>query len=307
MKTATPMLGPALRQELRRRVRGEVRFDEPLSGHTTWRVGGPADALVCPADAADLCEVVRFAHENGLPRLVLGAGSNLLVLDGGVRGIVLALEKGLRRIELSGDDVVAEGGARVGRLLTFCAVRGRAGLEFLADIPGTVGGAVYMNAGAMGSEIKDVATSIGLVLADGRAELVDAAAIPFRYRESGLPAGSIVARCALRTTAGDPAEIQARISAIRKKRRALQPAGPSAGSTFKNPPGDYAGRLIEAAGLKGRRVGDAVVSERHANFLLNAGNASAHDVLALIRIIQAEVRSRFGVSLELEVQVVGDP
>jgi UDP-N-acetylmuramate dehydrogenase len=301
----TARLTPAQRAQLARRVRGEVRFDEPLSRHTSWRVGGPADALVFPADEADLCAAVRFAAEEGLPKIVLGGGSNLLVRDGGIPGIALCLTRGLRRIDLAQGQVVAEAGCRVGRLLTFCIVRGLAGLEFLADIPGTVGGVVVMNAGAMGGELCDVARWIDVVLEGGAVRRLAAEEVPFAYRTSGLPPGAVVARAGLSVTSGDPRVLAERIGGIRRARRAAQPTGASAGSTFKNPPGDYAGRLIEAAGLKGRRVGAAVVSERHANFIVNLGGATATDILELIDIVQAEVRARFNVQLELEVKVVG--
>jgi UDP-N-acetylmuramate dehydrogenase len=298
---------PELCEALRACVRGGVAFDEPLARHTSWRVGGPADAFVSPADEDDLCAVMRFASAHALPVTLLGAGSNLLVLDGGVRGLTLSLSEGLRAIHATEVGVVAEAGCRVGRLLTFCAVRGLAGLEFLADIPGTVGGVVAMNAGAMGGELKDVALSIDVVLPGGARRTLAAGDVPFVYRATGLPAGAVVSRCTMRARVGDPREVQERITRIRKIRRAAQPAGASAGSTFKNPPGDHAGRLIEAAGLKGTRAGGAVVSERHANFILNEGSATAADVLTLIRTIQERVRAAFHVALELEVKVVGEP
>jgi UDP-N-acetylmuramate dehydrogenase len=300
-------LSPALREELVARVRGLVRFEVPLSRHTTWRVGGPAEALVWPADEADLASVLRFASTHALPWFVLGAGSNLLVQDGGIPGIVISLERGLRRLEASPPLVIAEAGCRIGRLLAFCAARGIAGLEFLAEIPGTVGGAVVMNAGAMGGEVKGVLRWVDLLLSDGTLQRLFAQSIPFAYRHSELPAGSVVVRAALETREGDPREVKDRISSIRRARRAAQPAGATAGSTFKNPPGDFAGRLLEAAGLKGRAVGAAIVSERHANFIVNRGGATAREVLKLIRLMEREVFARFQVRLELEVKVVGEP
>lgn len=302
-----PLLSPALRDELRAGVRGEVRSEEPMTRHTSWRVGGPAELFIEPADEADLASLMQFLHLHQLPKLLLGGGSNLLVQDGGLRLCVVSLTRGLRAIREEGDLVVAESGCRIGRLLTFCAARGRTGLEFLADIPGTVGGVVAMNAGAMGGELRDVVRWVDFVLADGRRERLAAEAIAFSYRCGRIPAGSVVVRAALQTRAGDPDEIQGKVSGIRRKRRAAQPQGPSAGSTFKNPPGDYAGRLIEAAGLKGRRIGDAVISPQHANFIVNLGDATARDVLALIQLAQDEVRARNGLQLELEVKVVGEP
>lgn len=297
----------AVRAELRASVRGELRFDEPMSLHTSWRVGGPAEVFVSPADQDDLASLLRVAHAHGLPKLVVGGGSNMLVLDGGVPGLVVDTTVGLRKLRQEGSLVVAEGGCRVGRLLTFCATRGRAGLEFLADIPGTVGGVVLMNAGAMGGEVKDAARWIELALADGQRERIDAATVPFVYRRAPLPEGCVVLEAALETHDGEPRAVQARISELRRKRRAAQPQGASAGSTFKNPPGDFAGRLIEAAGLKGRRIGDAEISPRHANFIVNHGQATAKDVLALVQLAQETVRRMFQVELELEVKVVGLP
>jgi UDP-N-acetylmuramate dehydrogenase len=304
---APARLDPTLREELAARARGEVRFEAPLSRYTTWRVGGPAEALVSPADEADLAEILRLASAHALPWFVLGAGSNLLVRDGGIRGMVISLERGLRRLDALDHLVVVEAGCRIGRLLAFCAVRGLAGLEFLAEIPGTVGGAVVMNAGAMGGEVKSVLRWVELLLADGTPRRLAAETIPFAYRRSGLPDGSVVTRAALQAKPGDPRQVQDRISFIRRVRRAAQPTGATAGSTFKNPPGDFAGRLLEAAGLKGRAVGGAVVSERHANFIVNRGGATAREVLELIRLMEAEVFARFQVRLELEVKVVGEP
>ena len=297
----------ALRAELRARVRGAVRFDEPMRLHTSWRVGGPAEAFVAPADTDDLVETVKFAHGHALPKLLVGGGSNLLVLDGGIPGLVIDTTFGLRSLHQEGALVVAEGGCRIGRLLTFCATRGRAGLEFLADIPGTVGGVVLMNAGAMGGEVKDVARWLDIAREDGQRARIDATSVPFVYRHAPLPEGCVVLNAALETHDGEPKAVQARISEIRRKRRAAQPQGASAGSTFKNPPGDFAGRLIEAAGLKGRRVGDAEISVRHANFIVNVGQATAKDVQALVQLAQEEVRRSFQVELELEVKVVGLP
>ncbi len=305
--TTISIASPELVADLRARLRGEVLADEPMSRHTSWRIGGPADLFVSPADEADLAELMRFLQQHRLPKLMLGGGSNMLVRDGGIRAVVVSLTKGLRAISIEGDLVVAEAGCRVGRLLTFCGARGRAGLEFLADIPGTVGGVVAMNAGAMGGELRDVARHVDFVLEDGSRMRIDAAAIPFSYRSGRIPPGSVVSRATLATTAADPEAVQQAVADIRKKRRAAQPQAPSAGSTFKNPAGDFAGRLIESVGLKGIRIGNAVISTRHANFIVNEGGASAADVLALIELAKREVHARCQIQLELEVKVVGEP
>jgi UDP-N-acetylmuramate dehydrogenase len=287
-------------------LRGEVRADVPLADCTTWRVGGPADLLLVPADRADLRRALRLLAAENVPWLVLGAGSNLLVRDGGVRGAVLRLIR-LRSLAFArGGRVEAEAGVMLGQLIRESAQRGLAGLEGLAGIPGTLGGAVAMNAGAGGQQLADVISTVTLAGADGE-ETRPGASLDFGYRRCSLPAGRIVVAAELDLHPGDPAELAVAIAGrIAHRRRAHGVGGPNAGSVFKNPPGEAAWRLIEAAGLRGSRIGGAQFSDRHSNFIVNRGGATAADILALIELAREEVRRRTGIELETEVRIVGE-
>lgn len=287
-----------------------ARPDEPLARHTSLRVGGPADLLVTPETDDELALIVRTASSAGVRVTVLGGGSNVLVGDGGVRGIVVKLGDGFRRIEWTsvegGAQVRAGAAVQVGRLARDAVDRGLAGLEYAEGIPGTVGGALFMNAGAYGGELSATVDAAWGVTAAGETSMLDAATLGFRYRQTELPAGFIVTAVGFRLRAEEPAAVRARMAAVRDRRLASQPQGnPSAGSVFKNPEGDHAGRLIEVAGLKGTRVGRAKISEQHANFIVNEGGASAGDVKALIDLAQRVVWERSGVWLEPEVRLVG--
>ena len=319
MNTVTPT---SWRQRLPSAVRGEVRLDEPMARHTTLRVGGPVDAWVAPADVPDVQALRAFAAAEGVRCWPLGAGSNLLVRDGGVRGIAVSLEK-LRRLARSEDDatqVLVEAGVSTGKLLQAATLWELGGVEFLGGVPGSVGGGLVMNAGTVLGEFKDVTHLVRSVDAAGRMVDRDGAACGFVYRGSAIPSAEIVVDAVLHLRPRPRADIEADVAALRKRRREREPkAIPNAGSFFKNPPGDFAGRLIEAAGLKGRRVGGTEVSRVHANWLVNAsagagarardrasGRATAADFIALIDIVRAEVERRFSVTLELEVRIVGD-
>jgi len=283
-----------------------VRCREPLARHTSFRIGGPADVLAQPASADELAAVVRAAAAHRLPVTVVGAGSNLLVGDGGIRGVVVKLGAGFRRVAWTTRGVTAGAAAHVGKLARAAVSRGLSGLEFAEGIPGTVGGALFMNAGAYGSEMAAVVEAVEGVTADGRQTTLAASDLSFAYRRSGVAPGFLVTGVTFRL-APQPAETVARtLDALRDRRLASQPQGAAnAGSIFKNPPGDYAGRLIEAAGLKGRRVGGAHISERHANFIVNDGEAHAVDVQALMAEAQRAVWERSGVWLEPEIRLVG--
>ena len=293
-------------ERLRALLRGRVATDAPLGPLTSFGIGGPAALLATPEDAGDLRTALGFAREEGLPVHVLGGGSNTLVRDGGVRGLVIrpAAFQELRR---DGNTLRAGAGVRVGRLLAFCATQGLAGLEILSGVPGTVGGALWGNAGAWGGSIGDTVREVDLVTAAGEDKVLAREAIPFRYRGSGLPPGAVITAGTFSLAAGVPAEIRHRISGYLIQRNAKQPVRfRSAGSIFKNPPGDHAGRLVEASGLKGRRIGNAMISEQHGNFIVNLGGATAADVLALIRLAQEGVRQASGVALELEIRIIGE-
>jgi UDP-N-acetylmuramate dehydrogenase len=287
-------------------VGGRVRRAEPLARHTSFRIGGPADVLVEPGSPNELAQVVRAASESGQPLTVLGAGSNLLVGDGGIRGVVVKLGPGFRRVAWTESGVTAGAGAHIGKLARAAVARGLSGLEFAEGIPGTVGGALFMNAGAYGGEVGPAVAAVDGVTADGRVETIAGGALSFRYRRTGLPDGFLVTAVSFRLTPATPDAIARRLAELREHRIASQPQGTAnAGSIFKNPPGHTAGRLIEAAGLKGRRIGRARISERHANFIVNDGGARASDVQALMAEAQRAVWERNGVWLEPEIKLVG--
>ncbi|MCP9468575.1 MAG: UDP-N-acetylmuramate dehydrogenase [Nitrospira sp.] len=285
-------------------LKGEVRFDVPLSEYTSFRIGGPADALVEPADLEDLIRVVRQSHERNVPVFVLG-GTNLLVRDKGIRGVVMSLAR-LRTIkEEPGSVLYAEAGVGMPTLIGYAIRRSLKGLEWAAGIPGTVGGCVVMNAGTKLGEMKDVVKAVRIVTPTGAVKEREGREIVFGYRRAKLPAG-VVAGVWLQLAPGVRSELERTVKDYLRYRRETQPLTlPSAGCVFKNPPDDSAGRVVEAAGLKGIHVGDAEVSAKHANFIVNRGHASAKDVLALIRKVRGEVRRKTGVRLELELKVVG--
>ena len=286
-------------------IRGEVTFDAPLAALTSLCIGGPADALVSPEDVHDVCRLVRQAQTVRIPIMVLG-GTNLLVQDGGIRGIVLSLAN-LAAIEIEDTRLVfAEAGARMPVLLGFAVHHGLSGLEWAAGIPGTVGGAVVMNAGTKLGEMQDCLDAIQMVDPEGRLVTYAAADVSFAYRSVSLPEGVVVGAW-LRLTPASRETIDSRTKSYLQYRKQSQPLSqPNAGSVFKNPQGTTAGRLIEEAGLKGYRVGDVQVSTKHANFIVNLGQARSADVLQLIETIQLEVSQQTGITLELEWKVVGE-
>ena len=285
-------------------IRGTIRYEAPLQSYTSFRIGGPAEVLVEPADVDDLCRVVAQAHAERLPIFVVG-GTNLLVRDGGIRGLVLSLRQ-LKAIRHEpGSVLYAEGGVGMPTLIGYAIRRSLAGLEWGAGIPGTVAGCVVMNAGTRLGEMKDSVKAVRMVDPRGRVLDIPAADIPFSYRRAHLPRG-IVAGVWLQLKPGAHDQIEKTVKDYLQYRKQTQPLTlPSAGCVFKNPPQDSAGRLVDVAGLKGARVGDAQVSEKHANFMVNVGHARAADVLALIRKVRAGVKKASGVTLELELKVVG--
>ncbi|MCC2640806.1 MAG: murB [Nitrospira sp.] len=285
-------------------VRGAIRFDASLQPYTSFRIGGPADVLVEPADVEDLCRLLSQARAAKAPYFVVG-GTNVLVRDGGIRGIVVSLVK-FKGIRQEPEHVLyAEGGVGMPTLIGYTIRRSLAGLEWGAGIPGTVAGCVVMNAGTRLGEMKDSVKAVRMVDPRGRVKDIPASDIPFSYRRAHLPRG-IVAGVWLQLRPGDHDEIEKIVKEYLQYRKDTQPLTmPSAGCVFKNPPRDSAGRLVEAAGLKGARIGDAQVSEKHANFVVNRGQARAEEVLALIRKVRSKVKKVSGVALELELKVVG--
>lgn len=284
-----------------------VRCQEPLSRRTTLRVGGPADLYVEPADEQDLAAAVRFCGERAWPFFVLGRGSNLLVRDGGVRGVVICLaQPAFTLITCEGNGLRCGAGARLKNIGQEARRHGLGGLEFLEGIPGSLGGALRMNAGAMGSWTFEVVERMrfmdrqGVFAERGRAE-IDA-----RYRSCPLLLDHIAVAADLRGTPSDRAAIEAKLAAFNQKRWESQPAAPSAGCIFKNPASIPAGKLVDQLGLKGRRIGGAVVSPVHGNFIVNDGQATAGDVLELIEVVRGEALARSGLSLETEVEIIGE-
>lgn len=288
-------------------LRGELRLREPMARHTTWRTGGIADRLYRPADLADLQLFLAQLPEDE-PLTWCGLGSNLLVRDGGIRGTVILTAQGLQELTQTGERTVrAEAGVHCARVSKFCSQRGLAGAEFFIGIPGTVGGALTMNAGAFGGETWERVLGVETIDRHGRLRKRLPAEFEVGYRHVLGVAGEWFAACTLQLELGDAEAATERARLLLAQRSASQPIGkPSAGSVFRNPPGDYAARLIEASGLKGMRIGGAEVSEKHANFILNTGTARAADIEALIRRIQHEVQLQQGVLLQPEVRIIGE-
>lgn len=287
---------------------GRVRLDEPMAKHTTFRIGGQADALVMPGSTEELGRVLAFAREHKIPFLIVGRGSNLLVRDGGIRGIVIKIAEGMDNVQTNGVRMVAEAGVSLSALAKKCAALSLAGFEFAAGIPGSLGGALAMNAGAYGGEMKDVVEWVESMDADGMTRRRSNSEMLFSYRHSILQGtGEIALKAGLLLSAGDGEQIEVRMKELNDRRQANQPLTlPSAGSVFKRPEGHYTGPMIQDCGLKGCRVGGAEVSTLHANFIVNTGGATATDVLALIEKVRETVYARYGVWLEPEVRVVGE-
>ncbi len=294
------------RDEIERRVRGEHLRDAPLAPRTTIRVGGPADLLVRPADPDALAELLRAVRDLGVPLAILGGGANTLVADAGVRGVVVRLPPDLTPEDGAGTRLVLGAGQPTSRLWIRGHALGLVGMEFVAGIPGTLGGAVAMNAGTNIGEMKDIVSRVELASADG-VGFAPARDLGFAYRTCRLPRGTVVTRVELVLREGDVAQSERIMQQDRQRRRDTQPLDrPTFGSTFRNPPGDFAGRLIEAVRLKGHRVGNATWSDLHANFVSNLGGASARDVLALLNLARSRVKEAFGIVLEAEVRLLGE-
>jgi UDP-N-acetylmuramate dehydrogenase len=287
---------------------GRVSLNEPLAGHTTWKIGGPADIFLVPDSQEQLAAAIRVLHRHGVPWTVLGRGSNTLVSDKGVRGAVVKLGAGFDFAQFDGSAVRAGASFSFVKLSVVAGKEGLSGLEFAGGIPGTVGGAVYMNAGAHGSDVSRIFKSADIVWEDGTLETYGKDEMAFDYRHSVLQdRRGIVTEATFQLRKGDRKEIAAAMASYKDRRRRTQPLQMAcAGSVFRNPPNDHAARLIEAAGLKGAREGGAEVSLLHANFIVNHGDAKAEDVLTLIRRIQSTVEDRFGIRLVPEVLLMGE-
>jgi len=289
-------------------ITGRVLFDAPMRQFTSMKVGGPADSLLFPKDVDELRRAVRYARRRRIPLLILGKGTNLIVRDKGVRGWVISLGRGMKKIVVDGEMVEAEAGLLLQRLVQFSIGKGLTGLEPFFGIPGTVGGGLAMNAGAWGAELKDILLSMTLMKEDGEVIERPRSKLRFSYRGLVIPPSWIILKGRFRLKKGEKKEILERVksySEMRKKKQPLDYA--SAGSIFKNPKEGPAGKWIEEAGLKGFRIGQAMISDRHANFIINLGEAKAEEVIRLMEVIEAKVYQEKGISLEREVKVVGEP
>ena len=277
--------------------------DEPMSAHTTFKIGGAADILITVNNIDELQTALKAAEASDVPVMILGNGSNLLVSDDGIEGAVITLDGEFKEITVDGDVITSGAGAKLSRLCTVALEHGLSGLEFAYGIPGSVGGAMYMNAGAYGGEMKDVALSVTALTPDGDIREVPAEELALGYRTSIFKAnGDIILFSKYKLHTGDKAAIKSRMDDVMERRKSKQPLEfPSAGSVFKRPEGAYAGTLIEQCGLKGRTVGGAQVSEKHAGFIINIGGATCDDVMDLVKLVQDTVKSETGYYLEREI------
>lgn len=290
---------------LEKEVQGKFLYQEPMKNHTTFRIGGPVPLLFFPQDSIQLQGAVHLLLQKGIPYRLLGKGSNLLVCDEGLEDVVISLQDSSSPQKTSFCTIRASAGLSLSALASWAQGEGLTGLEFLSGIPGTLGGGLVMNAGLkeewLGSRVLEVVVLDGAL----HRRVLKSEDLHFTYRHSSLRLTSfIILEASFGLKAGSPEEIGEKMEKFRRERQEKQPlAFPSAGSVFKNPAGEYAGALIDACGLKGRAVGDAMISEKHANFIVNRGRARARDVLALIRLIQKQVRKNYAIDLELEIEV----
>jgi UDP-N-acetylmuramate dehydrogenase len=289
-------------------IKGKVLFDAPMRQFTSMKVGGVADSLFFPKGLDELRKVIQSARRRKIPFLILGKGTNLVVRDKGVRGWVINLTQGMKKIEIDGEIVEAEAGLSLRRLVYFSIQKGLAGLEPFSGIPGTVGGGVAMNAGAWGVELKDVLLSVTLMKEDGEIVERSRSRLRFSYRGLVIPSSWIILKGRFQLKKGRKEEILERVESYSEMRKKKQPLDyPSAGSIFKNPKEGPAGKWIEEAGLKGFRIGQAMISDRHANFIINLGRAKAEEVIRLMEFVEKKVYEKSGISLEREVKVIGEP
>ncbi len=291
---------------LRGTLEGHVRSDEPMARHTTYRIGGPAALYVVADSLADLAQTIRVCDEEGLDWIVLGKGSNVLVADAGYGGVVITLGRDFRKHALDGEELRAGAGVVLAHLVQEAFSQGLSGLEFAVGVPGTFGGALAMNAGSRDEWIGGIVESVTLYTPGIGLIAVRGPEVAWGYRTSGLPSRGIIVEGVVRLQRGDESRIRLTMEASLKRRRVSQPMGmPSAGSVFVNPEGDSAGRLIEASGLMGYRIGGAVVSEMHANFIVNSGGASSLDVVRLVRHVRSVVNDQHGIELRPEIRFLG--
>ena len=297
----------SLKREFQGNMRGNVVFDVPMSQYTSLGIGGPADALAFPEDEKDLAVLVRMAHGRNIPYYVMGRGTNLLIRERGIRGLVVNLSSGFRNISSTGERISAGAGILLTEMIRFAMERELSGLSSLYGVPGTVGGGLAMNAGAWGTDVGQRTESIVLMNGDGRVRRLSRETLTFGYRQLDLEPGSIIVEGTFLLESQAVEKTREEITHYQKKRQQTQPLQvPSAGSIFKNPSGSSAGKIIEEVGLKGRRVGGAEISAIHGNFIINTGGATADHVLELMNLIQDCVHRERGITLEPEVRIVGE-
>ncbi|MEH6994924.1 UDP-N-acetylmuramate dehydrogenase [Neobacillus drentensis] len=287
---------------------GKVKRNEPLSQHTTMKIGGPADLFIEPSSLENIQKVMNLIKERQLPWRAIGRGSNLLVSDKGIEGVVIRLGSGLNHLSINESTITVGGGHSLVSLSTLISKKGLSGLEFASGIPGSVGGAVYMNAGAHGSDISKILTRAHILFEDGSIEWLSNDEMEFTYRTSVLQKKrpGVVLEAEFKLTMGDRTAIVSKMQKNKDYRKETQPWNfPCAGSIFRNPLPNYAGKLIEEAGLKGFQIGGAKISEMHGNFIVNAGNATAKDVLDLIQYIKDKILHLYGIKMETEVEIIG--
>ncbi len=285
-------------------------FDCPMARYTTFRVGGTAEAVYHADDLEELSQIIRYLNREGIPCFVMGRGSNLLIRDSGISGLIIQLKGALATIEREHPEdptLLLGAGLSLADLLSYCRRAGLSGLEFLAGIPCTVGGAAAMNAGAFGEEFCPRILEIQWLTAQGDLRVTERAQLRFSYRTLEMEKDSVIVRVRVQLRHDSEKTVAHRITQCLRERRLRQPLEyPSAGSVFKNPPGDFAGRLIEAAGLKGKKIGGAMISEKHANFIINTGGAKAEDILGLMDLAESRVKEDTGIELEPEVRILGN-
>lgn len=298
--------------DIRGAVQGEIRFDEPMSAHTSLKIGGPVDIMAFPEDPVSLKKILAAARNEDIPVFVFGAGTNLLAVDGRIKGIAVSL-KAFRTIEYTKQTdeekavLYVGAGTPLAMLVNFACEAGYSGIEGLVGIPGYVGGAVFMNAGSFGAEIKDVITSIAVMNMRGEISFLDRDELEFSYRHLALPEGLLILSANIALRKDSPADVTARTREFMNRKKAAQPLGaPSAGCVFKNPEGDAAGRLIDAAGCKGMTAGGIEVSRVHANYFINKNGGTCAEFLRLMETVKKKVMESSGIELEPEIKIIGD-
>jgi UDP-N-acetylmuramate dehydrogenase len=306
------MLLKSIKEKIRSELKGELLFDEPLSKYTTVKIGGPADVFFYPLDLEDLARAVRFCKTQDLPYCLIGNGSNLLVRDGGVRGLVIKLNRCLNQFQVEKEEgggiiLNVDAGYSLPKLVEYCKQQGLSGIESLFGVPGTVGGAIIMNAGTREGEIGESIEELTVMESSGQLKTYPKARLHFEYRDLKIPRTEIAIRIRIRLKIVKPEKVAEKVEFFQKRRHETQPLDqPNMGSVFKNPPKRFAAQMIEELGLKGVRVGGARLSEKHSNWIVNEGGATSKDVLALIGLIRDKVKEATGIRLETEVKVVGE-